>query len=1063
MIQYEKWFPGEADSDGVTRRCGLIYCRNKYTNSEQWCSQNCQFKAPFICEKPANALTSTSEKLKPSVPSPCDENGQFGDTCQYKCHCANGVQCDKTTGVCSSGCAQGWFGPACQYVSISFHAYGSYKKVLGWLTDGLEETCNTDFVKSILVTLGTPTSLTWIRIVVKSAVTHPSRLSPKNVFQLDQSKRRPLVITCNADAVGLPAKFTQLASLQILRKCRWKSEIDNIVDYFVYFPLGVRKNIYNPERHNWDFKFSGAAEDFGPSSRALSIEWTIHDPMWADEGIYICNVTFIDGNFFGYHSGQQDIRARQATAAVENSTNGKKPVPILSETYIQHGKPVTIKCNADAVGLVSNNLPIESLKLSRSLGVSEEETNYTQGSADTVFAYYPRSTNNKYEIITLGEKNSEIRFFSNASKVNVDNSSHVWTIEWTINNPDDILDAGDYECTVRYTNGDNRFRLKQLRTKAGQLNATALTLLSQDFIERGKALVVTCNADVVGISPMNQTVESLVLSRNIEINGSKRNDTQNEAKDTTIIFKQHSNDHKQAIITQDTRNRTFNIISKDLKPDNSTIEWTIHNPDVEDTGNYKCAIKYDDRVADGESRQEQLRAARGNLWNVLLEAKPASQNYEYLEGDEISLSCFAEGPPKLQLHWLSTLENGADSQRSNISQFQVSNISQFQESNVSQFQESNISQFQEYNVSHFQEYNVLQNASVQYYVSKDFESGSYRHTSVLTLKLGLADNGTVLSCEAQNNQHSEQSISIVLKVFDNREGRGRSITATSENNVKRVDELIRQDTKLKLHEIANSLEISETSAHRIVFDELGYRKVSARWVPKQLTDNHKEQRLDICREHLRRSKSSHRVLGHTANAGGDFLGYDVTFLDSIVTGDETWLHHCTPETMQDLMTWKHPSSPVTKKFKVMRLAKKTMGTVFWDSRGVLLFETLQPGETINAARYCQTLDKLREAIRRKRPGQLTNGVNLQHDNATPHTARVTQGWLEKYGWEILPHPPHSPDLAPSDYHLFRPLKRELAGKRFDDDEELVEHVRKWLQNLDGSFFREGIFSMVRRW
>ncbi|GFR91223.1 histone-lysine N-methyltransferase SETMAR [Elysia marginata] len=177
-------------------------------------------------------------------------------------------------------------------------------------------------------------------------------------------------------------------------------------------------------------------------------------------------------------------------------------------------------------------------------------------------------------------------------------------------------------------------------------------------------------------------------------------------------------------------------------------------------------------------------------------------------------------------------------------------------------------------------------------------------------------------------------------------GRGRSITATSEDNVKRVDELIRQDRRLKLHEIASSLKISETSAHSVVFDELGYRKVSAKWVPKQLTDNHEEQRLVICRELLRRSKSSRRVHGHTANAGGDFLG---------------------------------------------------------------------------------------EAIRRKRPGQLTNGVILQHDNATPHTARVTQGWLEKYGWEILPHPPHSPDLAPSDYHLFGPLKRELAGKRFDDD------------------------------
>ena len=108
-------------------------------------------------------------------------------------------------------------------------------------------------------------------------------------------------------------------------------------------------------------------------------------------------------------------------------------------------------------------------------------------------------------------------------------------------------------------------------------------------------------------------------------------------------------------------------------------------------------------------------------------------------------------------------------------------------------------------------------------------------------------------------------------------------------------------------------------------------------------------------------------------------------------------------------------------------------------------------------------EEIRAVIRFLNAKSLNPTVILQHDNATPHTARVTQGWLEKYGWEILPHPPHSPDLAPSDYHLFGPLKRKLAGKRFDDDEELVDHVRKWLQNLDGSFFREGIYSMVRRW
>ena len=100
------------------------------------------------------------------------------------------------------------------------------------------------------------------------------------------------------------------------------------------------------------------------------------------------------------------------------------------------------------------------------------------------------------------------------------------------------------------------------------------------------------------------------------------------------------------------------------------------------------------------------------------------------------------------------------------------------------------------------------------------------------------------------------------------------------------------------------------------------------------------------------------------------------------------------------------------------------------------------GEIVNTVRYCQTLDRLREAIRRKRPGRLRQGVILQHDNATPHTAKLTQDWLQRYHWEVLPHPPHSPDLASSDYHLFGPLKRHLVGQRFIDDDDLTENVTK---------------------
>ncbi|GFN74199.1 von Willebrand factor d and egf domain-containing protein-like [Plakobranchus ocellatus] len=115
-----------------------------------------------------------------------------------------------------------------------------------------------------------------------------------------------------------------------------------------------------------------------------------------------------------------------------------------------------------------------------------------------------------------------------------------------------------------------------------------------------------------------------------------------------------------------------------------------------------------------------------------------------------------------------------------------------------------------------------------------------------------------------------------------------------------------------------------------------------------------------------------------------------------------------------------------------------------------------------ASRYCSTLDRLEEAIRRKRLGLLRRGVVLQHDNATPHSANLTQQWLQRYGWEILPHPAHSPDLAPSDFHLFGPLKRHLGGMAFETEDDLISELRNWFDNLDVDFFRVGINSLLSR-
>jgi len=74
---------------------------------------------------------------------------------------------------------------------------------------------------------------------------------------------------------------------------------------------------------------------------------------------------------------------------------------------------------------------------------------------------------------------------------------------------------------------------------------------------------------------------------------------------------------------------------------------------------------------------------------------------------------------------------------------------------------------------------------------------------------------------------------------------------------------------------------------------------------------------------------------------------------------------------------------------------------------------------------------------------------IQHDNARPHISLRTQEAIAKFGWNVLPHPPHSPDLVPSDFHLSGPLKDALHGARFDD-KSMIRAVRTWLREQETS-------------
>jgi hypothetical protein len=89
-----------------------------------------------------------------------------------------------------------------------------------------------------------------------------------------------------------------------------------------------------------------------------------------------------------------------------------------------------------------------------------------------------------------------------------------------------------------------------------------------------------------------------------------------------------------------------------------------------------------------------------------------------------------------------------------------------------------------------------------------------------------------------------------------------------------------------------------------------------------------------------------------------------------------------------------------------------------------------------------------------------NVMSRKHGNTRPHTANRTRELLRRYNWEVLDHPPYSPDLAPSDFHLFGPLKKHLGGRLFSTDGEVQQAVMSWLQALDTGFFYAGIDALV---
>ena len=122
-------------------------------------------------------------------------------------------------------------------------------------------------------------------------------------------------------------------------------------------------------------------------------------------------------------------------------------------------------------------------------------------------------------------------------------------------------------------------------------------------------------------------------------------------------------------------------------------------------------------------------------------------------------------------------------------------------------------------------------------------------------------------------------------------------------------------------------------------DRLGMHKLTARWVPKSLSDEQMATRASVNSALLKRFRSK-----------------EDDFLSRLVTVDETWVHYYEPENKAQSRQSVGPGSPRQKKFKTQPSAGKVMATVFWDTQGVIMLGFLTKESTITGAYYANLLD-----------------------------------------------------------------------------------------------------------
>ena len=162
---------------------------------------------------------------------------------------------------------------------------------------------------------------------------------------------------------------------------------------------------------------------------------------------------------------------------------------------------------------------------------------------------------------------------------------------------------------------------------------------------------------------------------------------------------------------------------------------------------------------------------------------------------------------------------------------------------------------------------------------------------------------------------------------------------------------IESDPTASIEKIAANLGYSWSSVQESL-KKIGKVWRKGRWVPHALSEENRGDRVRACVELLQKESELH-------------------FLNDLITGDEKWVLYSYHGRKNQWLSKRQIAKPTPQPGLT---TKKVLLCVWWDSKGIIYYETLKPGQTVNAKLYCEQLDRLAVAIRKKR----SSLINRRH-------------------------------------------------------------------------------------